>query len=70
MDSHFTTGGIPPLKLLCIQFLLAEKSRAEDFRFIKRSLLEKNCPDFHGLNANEERSVGQVLKSKSKITFR
>ena len=69
MDSYFATGGIPPLKLLCTQFLLAEKSRAEGFRFIKRSLLEENCPNFHGLKANEERIIGQLPKRKQKVTF-
>ena len=27
MHPYFATGGIPPLKLLCTQILLAEKSR-------------------------------------------
>ena len=61
---------IPPLKLLCTQILLTERSRAEDFRFIKRSLLEENCPDFHGFNKNDARTAGQAPKPKSKITFR
>ena len=61
---------IPPLKLLCTQNLLTERSRAEDFRFIKRSLLEENCPDFHGFNKNDARIADQAPKPKSKITFR
>ena len=70
MDPYFGTGGIPPLKLLCTQILLAERSRAEDFRFLKRSLLEENCPDFYGFNTNEARIAGQTPKPKSNITFR
>ena len=70
MDPYFAIGGIPPLKLLCTQTLLAERSRVEDFRFLKRSLLEEHCPDFHGFNTNETRIVGHSTKPKSKIIFR
>ena len=70
VDPYFATAGISPLKLLCTQILLAERSRAEDFRFLKRSLLEENCSDFHGFNTNETRIAGQIPKPKSKITFR
>ena len=70
MDPYFATGGIPPLKLLSTQILVAERSRVEDVIFIKISLLEENCPDFHGLNTNEARITGQAPKSKSKIIFR
>ena len=41
MDLHFATNGIPPLKLLCTQILLTEGNAAENFKFIKRSLLEE-----------------------------
>ena len=70
MHPYFAARGIPPLKLLCTQILLAERSRVEDFKFLKRSLLEENCPDFHDFNRNEPRTAGQTPKSKSKITFR
>ena len=70
MDPHFATSGIPPLKLFCTEILLAEKSRAEDFRFIKRSLLEETFPDFHGFNTNEARIADQAPKPKSNITIR
>ena len=70
MDPHFAIIDIHQLKLLCTQILLAERSRAEDFRFIKRSLLEENCPDFHGFNTNEAIIAGQAPKPKSKIAFR
>ena len=70
MDPYFATAGILPLKFLCTQILLAERSRVEDFRFLKRSLLEENYPDFHGFNTNEARIAGQTPKPKSKITFR
>ena len=64
MDPYFAIGGIPLFKLLCTQSLLAERSRAEDFRFIKRLLLAENCPDFHGFNTNEARIAGQTPKPK------
>ena len=67
MDPYFATGSIPPLQLLCTQILLAERSRVGDFRFLKRSLLEKHFPDFHGFNTNEARIAGHAPKSKSKI---
>ena len=70
MDPHFATDGIPQLKLLCTQISLAERSGAEDVRFIKRSLLEENCPDFHGLITNEVRNAGQAPNPKLSITFR
>ena len=69
MDPYFATDGIPPLKLLCPQILLAERSRAEGFRFLKRSLLEEHCPDFHGFSTNEARIAGHIPKPKSKIIF-
>ena len=70
MDPYFATGGIPPLRLLCTQILLAERSRVEDFGFLKRSLLKEHCPDFHGFNTNETRITCHALKPKSKIIFR
>ena len=70
MDPYFATGGIPPLRLLCTQILLAERSRVEDFGFLKRSLLKEHCPDFHGFNTNETRIICHALKPKSKIIFR
>ena len=70
MDSPFATGGTTPLNLLCTQILLAQRSKAEDYRFIKISPLEENCPDFHGFNTNEARIAGQAPKPKSKTTFR
>ena len=70
MDPYFGTGGIPLLKLLCTQILLVERSSAENFWFLKRSLLEENCLDFHGFNTMEARIAGHALKPKSKITFR
>lgn len=56
MDKNFASGGIPPL--LCTQVLLVERNRAEDFTFIKRSLLEKICSDFHDFNESEARTAG------------
>ena len=56
MDPNFSVGAIPPLKLLWAQILLAESSRAEDFRFIKISLLEEKCPDFHVVNKMRQES--------------
>ena len=64
MDPHFATVGIPLLKLLCTQILLVERSAAEDFRSIKRSLLEENCPDFPGFYTNEARIAGRAPKPK------
>ena len=69
MDPHFAIAGIPPLKLLCTQISLAERRRAEEFRFIKRPLLEENCPDFHGFNTDEARIAGQAPKPISKVTL-
>ena len=56
IDSHFAASGIPPLKLLCAQILLAQRSRTKDIRFIKRSLLDKSCPDFQGLTQMRQES--------------
>ena len=70
MDQHFSTGCIPPLKLLYTQILLGERSRVENFRFIKRSLLDENRPVCYDFYTNEEKSAGQAPKPTSKITFR
>lgn len=75
MGPYFFTDGIAPLKLFCTQIVSAERSRVEDFRFLKKLLLknENHCPDFHGLtrmmqelqathqNPNQKSSLGNLL---------
>ena len=48
IHSYFAIVGMPPLILLRTQIWLAERSRTEGFRFLKK-VLQENCPNFHGL---------------------
>ena len=68
MDPKFATSGVLPLKLLCKPVLLTKRAKAEDFRFIKMSLLEDSCLDFHGFKTGA--GAGQAPKPKTKVSFR
>ena len=50
--------------------MLVKRAGSEDFRFIKLSLVEDIDPDFHVLNTSKAIKAGQIVKPKTKISFR
>ena len=70
MPDSFSKVGILPLKMLCEQAMLVEKSQKDDFQYIKDSLINSSTPDYGGYNARQARNRGLIMNTKSDITFK
>ena len=49
--------------------IIHEKTKKEDFHFIKSILKSDETPDYNGYNATKIRNNGESLKSKTKVIF-
>ena len=66
MSKRFCITSVFPLKVLREQVILHERTKDEDFQFIKSVLKSDETPDYNGYNTIN-RNNGQSLKSKTKV---
>ena len=64
ISKEFSITSVLPLKVLCEQLILHERTKYEDFKFIKSILKNDETPDYNGYNAINIRNNGQSQKPR------
>ena len=53
MPHSFAKRGVLPLKVLWNQVIMVNRSKFNDFQFIKEIIMRPNAPDFGGYNKKQ-----------------
>ena len=70
MPNNLAKREVPPLKLLCNQFIMSSRSDVIDFAFMKDMLTKPNIPDFGGYNTKQMRENGVSKKNMTAVNYK
>ena len=70
MPNNLAKREVPPLKLLCNQFIMSSRSDVIDFAFMKDMLTKPNIPDFGGYNTKQMRENGVSEKNMTAVNYK
>ena len=70
MQDSFAKRGILPLKVLCNEVIMVNRSKFNDFRFIKEVMTKPNAPEFREYNTKQMRETNQATKNKARVIYK